>query len=266
MGADEADQLADVLSKRRECLAALVEGPRDKRDLVATLDIPRSTLDRAIRELEEVGLVVYDEGQYRATTTGRLALEEHDRYRESLASFAAAGTTLASLPEDTLLGSAFLRGARVVESEPYAPDGVVAELLESVRTAEVVRGVAPVAMTGHTDEFRTVATDGGGRLELVFAPAVFDHLASAQTQGLLDAIESPAVDFYRGELPFSFGLWLADDREAGVVVYDETGIRGVVANDTEAAIRWARDQYDRVARTATRVGVEDVTEVAGVSN
>jgi hypothetical protein len=159
----------------------------------------------------------------------------------------------------------FLRGARVVESEPYAPDGVVAELLESVRNAEVVRGVAPVAMTGHTDEFRTVATEGDGRLELVFAPAVFDHLAGAQTEGLLDAIESPAVDFYLGEVPFSFGLWLADDREAGVVVYDETGIRGIIANDSEAAVRWARDQYERVARTASRVGVDDVGEVAGVS-
>jgi predicted transcriptional regulator len=264
MGAGEANDLADVLSKRRECLAALVAEPRDKRDLVAELDIPRSTLDRAIRELEAVNLAEFVEGRYQATTVGRLALAEHDRYRASLASFADAGDALDSLSTDTPLDATFLRGARIVESVPHAPDGVVAELFESARRAELVRGVAPVAMTGHTDEFRETATDGG-HLELVFAPELFEHLAATQTDGILDGIESDNVEFYRGGVPFSFGLWLADDREAGVIIYDATGIRSIAVNDTPEAIRWATAQYDRVRRTATAVDIEDVRGVTKAS-
>jgi len=47
------DELATVLLKRYECLNALINHPQAKPELVDTLDMPRSTLDDVVRELEQ---------------------------------------------------------------------------------------------------------------------------------------------------------------------------------------------------------------------
>lgn len=51
-----------------------------------------------------------------------------------------------------------------------------------------------------------------------------------------------------------------DDAEAGVVVYTDTGIRGVAVNDTEEALAWAREQYGRVVERAEVVTPQDVAD------
>jgi predicted transcriptional regulator len=260
MTSSDPDTLADVLAKRRGPLRALLEEPRDKRDLVTALDIPRSTLDRAIRELEGLGLVEYDGGVYRPTLFGRTALEEHDRYRRTLSDLADAKNVLEPLSVDSPLGREFLEGATALASMPHAPDGIVQELMRSVRSAKLVRGVAPVALTGHTGSFQEAATENDGRLELVMTEEVFELLAETQGESVVEAIETGQVDFYRGSIPFRFGLWITDD-EAGVAVYTGTGIRGVLLNNDEQAVEWATELYDRTRQSAEPVDAADVRSV-----
>ncbi|MFT4964042.1 MAG: putative transcriptional regulator, partial [Halobacteriales archaeon] len=44
--------LLSVLERRADVLDALMDGPEQKRGLVKTLNVSRSTVDRAIRKLE----------------------------------------------------------------------------------------------------------------------------------------------------------------------------------------------------------------------
>lgn len=247
----ETDAVAEALRKRGDCLAALVATPRSKRDLGEALEMPRSTLDRAVRELEDAGLIETDGGGYRATALGHVASRVHAEYRSALADACAAADVLADLPPETPLGREFLEDAAVSESAPFAPDGVVDELFASVADADHVRGVAPVALTGHTDEFHERALAGGGRLTLVLSSAVVETLR--ETDSWEDNLQADGMTVSEADVPFSFGLWLTD-AEAGVVVYTDTGIRAVLRNDTDAALAWAEAQYDRVARTATPLG------------
>jgi len=53
MSSPANDELATVLLKRYECLNALINHPQAKPELVDTLDMPRSTLDDVVRELEQ---------------------------------------------------------------------------------------------------------------------------------------------------------------------------------------------------------------------
>jgi hypothetical protein len=68
--------------------------------------------------------------------------------------------------------------------------------------------------------------------------------------------ESDHVDHYRADVPVSYGLWVADDDNAGVVIYSDGGIAGIIVNDSPAAIAWARDLYEQ-----TRQNAELVTEI-----
>jgi len=74
---DGAVETARVLRRRYDCLRAIVTEPREKRALVEATETPRSTLDDIVRELESAGLVTYDDGVWRPTTSGRVAAEVH---------------------------------------------------------------------------------------------------------------------------------------------------------------------------------------------
>jgi hypothetical protein len=251
--APAVEDVADVLRKRWRCLDALVSAPRAKRDLGDELDMPRSTLDRSIRELEGAKLVEPAGGGYRATTFGKVAHRVHRRYRSGLADACAAADVLASLPRDTPLDETFLEGASVSEASPFAPDSVVEALFDSVAAADHVRGVAPTALTGHTTGFREHALAGGARMTLVCSPELVETLEHTDTEEWDRTLGHDRVETLQAEVPYSFGLWLVDDDEAGVVVYTETGIKAVLRNDSEAAVAWAEAQYERAAADAVPV-------------
>jgi hypothetical protein len=61
------------------------------------------------------------------------------------------------------------------------------------------------------------------------------------------------VRLYRASIPFSFGLWIADEDEVGIVVFTEQGLGGILVNDIDDALDWATDQYERVKQDADSV-------------
>jgi len=239
-----------VIRRRYDCLRAIVNEPREKRVLVEALGTPRSTLDDVVRELESAGLVTYENGVWRPTTTGRVAAEVHADYRETVSDLCAAAPVVDALPHDTPLDRTFLDGATVHEADQALPDAVVTSILESVADAERTRGFAPTAFVGFADRFRDRAVEGDGSLELVLAPELFDLLTG---HGIEDAEQDRDTTVLSGEIPVSFGLWVADREEAGVVVYADQGIRGVLVNDSPAAVEWAEEMYHEVRAEARPV-------------
>lgn len=206
MSSPDATEVASVLAKRRECLRAVTGGPVRKRDLVDSLDIPRTTLDRAVRELAEVELVECASGGVRATGFGREALAAADGYRETLDGLADASCLLDVLPAATPLGAAFLRGASVSRATPPTPDRVVTDLFDSVADADSVRGVAPAALTGHMESFQEHASSGGAVPELLVTPAVLDQIVAVRGRAVVESLHDGEIDLRSGPVPFRFGL------------------------------------------------------------
>ena len=244
---DGAVETARVVRRRYDCLRAIVTEPREKRALVEATETPRSTLDDIVRELESAGLVTYDDGVWRPTTSGRVAAEVQADYRETVRDVRAAAPVVDALPHDTPLDRAFLDGSTVHEADRALPDAVVTSILESVTDGRQTQGFAPTAFVGFADRFRDEAVADGGELELVLAPDLFD-LLTGHADGT-DEIERATV--LSGEIPVEFGLWIVDGTEAGVVVYGGQGIEGVLVNDSPDAVAWAESLYERVAETAT---------------
>ncbi|MFC7096750.1 helix-turn-helix transcriptional regulator [Halobaculum marinum] len=271
MSAGDTSETAGVLRKRRDVLAALCEGPVRKRTLVESLGVPRTTLDRGIRELVDEGLAERVDGGFQATVVGAKALESADRYHAELAGLHEAEALFESLPADTPVDGRFLAGATVSQPDPSVPDGVVDRLFESVRNATRVHGLAPVVLGGHIDTFDTEARTGGAVPKMVLTPAVFDHLVESRPERLREQIREGEFEFFVGPIDARFGLWVADhdDRpsEAGLLVYTDTGVGGVAINDTPEAVRWAHEQYDDARETAEPVTLELIADrlAAGAS-
>lgn len=250
---DEPDpaELDSVVAERGRCLATLVDAPRTKRDLVDLLDCSKSTVSRALRDLGDAGLVDHRDGHWTATRFGRCVAGTRQSYLDRLSTLSDAASLLDDVPADCPLDCTVIDDADVFLADSSAPDVVVREFLDRVETTTDLRIATPTLLTSFARECyeRLTATDDYA-LDLVAPGPTLDRVAGVfpEVDELFAADD--AVDVYRGEIPFSFGLWLADDH-VGVLVFADHGITGIVVNDSDSAREWAEAQYDRARSTAT---------------
>lgn len=245
--------LEEVLFKRQEVLSALVGESRTKPELVDHLDVPRSTLDDIVRDLSDAGLVEYADGRWQSTLVGACAWEMYQSYAERIASLADAVSILDGRTVEGL-DCAMLDGCTVFENDSALLDGIVREFTERLRTAERLRGLVPQALAGHVPAAsEAILADEPTAIEMVFNPDVYDDVVAMYPDAMRDALERDYVEHFRAPIPFSYGLWIADDDHAGVAIYGESGIQGIIINDTPAALAWAAETYDEVRETAEPV-------------
>ncbi|MDL0138614.1 hypothetical protein PNP85_03705 [Halobacterium salinarum] len=243
--------LADVLLKRHKCLCALGNQPHAKPELVEALDIPRSTLDDIVRDLEHANLVEYHDGEWQLTLFGQYTLDHHARYKEGLATLADAIPVINELPQDTPVERRFLIDADVHVGTAPVPDEIMHVFLDAVESATHVRSVTPLAMAGYADSFYRAATTGSDvHLEAVLPLETFERLQTLHPDSTDKAMADDDITLYHADIPVTFSLWIADDDHAGLIVYADQGVQGILINDTDDALDWATDQYDRIQEDA----------------
>jgi predicted transcriptional regulator len=248
------DDLATVLTERHPYLRALIEHPRSKSDLEDAVDVSRSTLDRALRDLAAADLARYEDGVWTPTLLGWCSYRTREAYRDQLSTLAEAAPLLDHLSIDEPVGCAFLDGADVYEADPSMPDAVIQTLLDSIEHATEVRVATPVVVTGFADTFYDCVNIGQNySLEMVLPAEVFEQVHAAFPTLTNELINDGNVSLNQASIPFSFGLWIADADEVGIVVFTEQGLGGILVNDTDDALDWATGQYERAKQDAEPV-------------
>lgn len=247
MDRPESADFVRLLLRRATLLACLTAGPTAKRDLVEQLDVSRSTVDRAVRELEEVRLVERTPDGLALTLPGRLALR---KYRECLgvaAGLVEAGPILDALPPETEFDTAMLHGARVVGTEQHAPQRPVDEFTSLATSADAVHCVLAAFVPEHVTACCERAAESDLDAEVVFAEPVVSSL-TPDTEETLKRATAGTLSAYRLDVAAPYSLVVAendDGARAGVLVADESGVRGFVSNDGPAAVSWADDEFER---------------------
>lgn len=254
MSRSAPSDLAKSLLNRHGCLRALANQPQAKPELVDSLDIPRSTLDDIVRELEHADLVEYRDGMWQLTLLGQYALDHHTRYKDGLESLTDAAQVFKGLPRDTPVARRFLIGADVHVASGPVPDGVMEVFLDAVESATHVRRATPIVMAGYIDPFFRCATTGSdAHLEIVLPLETFECLRTLHPKLTDSPMAHEDITVFHAEIPATFSLWIADEDQAGLIVYAEHGVRGVIINDTADALNWATAQYDRIQNDAEQI-------------
>lgn len=245
------------------------------RDLVDALGESRSTAGRALRRLEEAGLVERTADGYTTTTVGRLLAEWYRDTVDAGRALLSAGPVLEPLPADSGLGPALLAGAETELADGPTPYQSPDRVERAVEGADRLRVLAPtVADPRHLTLYRD-AVAAGADLELVLAPDLLDGLASQFPGPLADLDRAEGATVATAEVP-PFSLVLAESGDAGevvVLVYTAgMALHGVVHNDSPAAVEWARGRFRAVADRAsgaeerlTAVGAEDGPDLPGAT-
>ena len=244
MSEQSPHELLYTVNQRWDCLRAIVEEPQEKRALVDTLSMPRSTLDTVVRELEGADLVTYHDGVWQPTVAGEATAEVYADSVSAIRSIHAAGQVLSPLSGDHEVPTAVLAEAESFPATEPVPDAVLTEFLDRVAAADRIRGVAPRALSGYTDRVFQRAADNGTTLEMTLAESVFSQLSSIEPELVTERLQQELFSVARGPVDAEFGYWIGERPDhIGLIVYADRGVHGLVINDTAAAIDWASERY-----------------------
>ncbi|WP_254545736.1 tetratricopeptide repeat protein [Halomarina pelagica] len=258
---DADDEFVRLLRRRRAFLERLSGGPRRKRALVEGLDCSRSTVDRALRELELEGLVERTDGGYTASLAGRLAVEEYRDVVETIGAIVDSVDLLRSLPDDCGVRPDVLVGVERAPTDDLTPYELPPMLRECVSSASRLTAVVPVVADPRLlGLFQERVADGSIALDLVVGPDLHETLCRRFPDTLRELADGGA-SVARGERTPPCTLLVAERRDwtraAVCVTYDGGARSGVYRTDADAALDWATGYVERVRGAAT-----DVTDAA----
>jgi predicted transcriptional regulator len=243
--------------------------PRRKCDLADELDESRSTIDRALRELEEAKFVTRGDSGYRTTLAGELALAEYDRYADRLDGIAELHDALADLPTDEPLDGALFEDAHVSLPSQRSPYEPVEALRAVVTDADHACVVGAAIIPQYVEMYREQIVDEGMTADFVLSEGVLEWLLSRQAEAVTSMVETGDVTLAETSTDWSFSLVVTEhesvsttdvryaqsDRSVGVMLYDEGTFLGFVHNDTREAVAWGEALFDRALEQANELGV-----------
>jgi len=246
----------EVLSRRLDVLRRLREAPAHKRDLLDDLDQSRSTVDRAVDELETVDLAERGDEGVALTASGRLALEWFERFQAGFDDVVAAREVLAPLSADATVSTDLVAGSEALLSAEPAPYRPLERLHAAVRGAGHYRAALPALDDPRHVRllYEHVVTEGEPA-ELVVPPSLLRTLREEFPRRMDVLADADRFRLFVGEVPpyaLSLPAPAADaPPTVHVVVFDEHGgVHGTLANDDPAAVRWAEERYGAVRADA----------------
>lgn len=249
------ENLIDVVSRRLDFLERLGEVALEKREMVHELGHSRSTVNRAIAELEDAGLVTATADGHVTTLTGKLAADMYRRVLSDAADIRTTMDVLAPLTAVCPVGLELISGADVERTDGPPPYRSVERLRDTVRDAERVRALLPTVANVETLRVcHSRVIEEGMTAEMLMSPPLFERLASQFPAVFRQLALGGAYTALTADLP-PFTTFLVEESgtvTVAVIVYsDGNAIQGVLVNDTPAAVRWAEDLYSRLRTRAT---------------
>jgi len=248
-------------SSRGDVLRALIEDPASTPDLVDRVDASRSTVDRALEDLQGCGLVRRSEDTYEATAVGVQTYEAYRSYLRRLEALDRVGEVFEPLPPDAPLNAEALVGADVLWPETHAPGSVLHHTTGIVERATRICGVGPAIFTEYIQAHRAAVEANDCSLEYVLPPGVIETARSTFTEAWADLRETGALDLRVIDEALPYELWHAETpsgAHAGITVFDDRGVHGAVVNDTDAMVSWARSEFRAYRERARAIADTDL--------
>ena len=252
---DVADTV-ELLARRAGLLRSLRSGTKSKRDLVDALSVSRSTVDRAIRNLEARGFVGRGGGTVDITLKGRLAFAAFESLAADVESLDAAGSVLEPLHAASTMDVSLLRNAEVVQPDPVTPHRSADALLEYLRDASRVRGFANVVLPSYVGVYRDNILNQGTSVDLVVTSDVLEELVTNHRDTLDRTLDTENLNLQCSGRALEYSLLVVETGErtvVGALVCDDRGAFGVVENDDEQAVQWATDLLEELRTDADPV-------------
>lgn len=250
---DTVLDVVDLFRRREEIIVCLAEEPRDKRTLVEELDIPRSTLDRAIRELEAVNVVNYKEGKYRVTPVGRRIARNFFSFLERAELIMELEPFLQWTPKHEFdLDLRYLEDAELLLSKSNDPYAMVNHHVEALKNASSFRGILPLIGFHAFETAYEQVMENGANHEVIVTPGVVETM---ETEECYASLYRPllghdgfSISVYDGSIPYFLGVF--DDETVQIGIDENEKPRALIETDHPEVQSWANDTISHYKQQA----------------
>lgn len=251
-----------VVIKRGGLLERLAENPAYKRDLVDKLTYSRSTVDRAIRELVDNGLVTSEDGRYRTTASGAVACRAHRRFVDLAEDIDAARDLLAQLPADKSPSPTLLADADITRATEQTRVGLFEPIQSRLREADAITAiVSELADIRHLDIYCQRAAEGVP-IDIVFDSELYATLRAQRPRTLRQLGSAESVTAYTAEWS-NCGVLLTEQDGSPtvtVLIFNDGQVVGTVVNDTPDVVTWVRETLADL-RTSGRAVTDEMRDL-----
>lgn len=251
-----AEELVQLVARRAQLLSALEGGPRLKSDVVAALDVSRSTVDRSVRELEAEGLVERRSDGIGLTLPGRLVFEEFRDLTERCDGIAAAEGVLRVLDADADVDPALLADPTVVTAERTSPYRPARRFMEVLAAADGAKVLSTAISPRYVETVRRLIVDEGLEYRVGATPTIVERMVTEYRESLEASLATGRLTLRELDDDPSFTLAVVDGSggpSVDVLVYDDEGVRGYVGNDAPEAVEWGEAVFRRYWTDATPI-------------
>lgn len=240
----------EVVVRRSDLLAALETGPLSKAELVDRLDVSRSTVDRAVRELESYGFVRRTDDGMALAGSGQLVGEAVDRFERRLSELAQLQVLLEFVDDadDFGLPPFVFEGSDVYMNDRYEAENVASEIPPRVRNAERIDAVSKaLSSTRSAKTIYEAIVEEGVTFRGVYAVSMASFIRAWGSEERRQMAETGNYEAYvtQRDVPVSvFNFTFSDREEVAIFVYDDqSNLIGAVVNDDPEATAWGREIY-----------------------
>lgn len=253
MAAVSPRTVLEIVRRRWNVLESLSLEPSDKAELVSRVDVSRSTVNRAVRELEDAELLERVSGKFHLTVVGRLMVQLQRDVESTASSIAKARRILEPLNGTCSPAPCLFCDATVLDGDGGQMDPLDF-IVRQVQEADRMRAVHGPRRVDVPATIRDLVLSGELDAELVFSEASLEWFQRFHVGD--EAIDGD-VDLAYVDDPFPYAVILtenADSTRVTLATFDESAtLVGVVSNDAPEAVAWGRQHLEEVCKAATPV-------------
>lgn len=264
VGSDDA--FIRLLHRRIEFLRCLESSPRRKPEIVDRLEWSRSTVDRAVRELQQAGLLKRDTEGYITTLAGRFAATTYTEFTEMVSDVQTAKPLLQTFDRESPVSMASVWGVDRVRIDDHTPYEVPAELREAIESAHALTALMPALSDPILLEFcQSQAVEGSLDLTLIIGPELYETLGQ-RSPDTLSVLSHHGEQFLCAAQSLPYPMFLLErspgENETLAILYEEGTQSAVFRNRRPGAFEAAEEYIDSVIETATEI-TDTTTETGG---
>lgn len=251
------DLLLDVI-RYAPGLEALVNGPRDRRELERQLDVSKTTSYRFTRSFEDSGLLEKSANGYALTPAGKKLREAVTTFERNVRTAVRLGPVLEAMGETApafdIEAFADATLTTTQHGDPYSP---VSRCLELLNETDTLRGVYMGAITPlYLSDIGQHIVGGMDTVNIASPERVAETLAEAPAKCLEVCTSGHFTVYLHDNL--SYSLVILDDRVGiGVLQTDRRRVQMFVDTDSPEAREWAEAVFE--AHKAEAVKMEEFT-------
>lgn len=233
-----------AIEHREEILDILVDGVDDRQELVSQVSVSRMTVDRALRELEELSIAASEGSDYWLTPFGHLAYKCYKGIISDYESIEEVQDLLELLPENIEVDTAIFNDSVITRASMTAPELPKKQLLPLIQTRSNLRLLTPVVSQDLLRAMHDRALEDELPSALIVDEKLAEHLWVEQGFLWKPYASSAHSTVLQSSKKPPFGL-LVTEEEMVLGFFDDLGsLKGTIKNKSTSAISWAEAQLD----------------------